>query len=94
MIFKTTREEALHELENYINNDIVNSLNKKGSKAISINSKENNIIQVTPDNPQLGYVGVPNYVDTNKIKEITNKKQIPVVAPLGVDENNQVYNIT
>ncbi len=75
------------------NNDIVNSLNKKGSKAISINSKENNIIQVTPDNPQLGFVGVPNYVDTNKIKEITNKKQIPVVAPLGVDENNQVYNI-
>ena len=75
------------------NNDIVSSLNKKGSKAVSINSKINNIINIIPDKPELGFVGIPNKIDTDIIKNIIIKKQIPVVAPLGLDINNQTYNI-
>ena len=75
------------------NKDIVDSLNKKGSKAISINSKINNVINVAPDRQELGFVGVPNNIDIDIIKSIINKNQIPVVAPLGLDKNNQVYNI-
>ena len=75
------------------NTDIVNSLKEKDSIGISINSKTNNIISVTPDEKKLGFVGVPDKIDINIIKEIINKNQIPVVAPLGLDINNQTYNI-
>jgi len=75
------------------NNDIVNSLNKRGSKAISINTKVNNIIKVVPDKPELGFVGIPQKIDSQIIKNIINQKQIPIVAPLGLDSSNQSYNI-
>ena len=75
------------------NNDIVNSLEKKGSKAVSINSRSNNIISVIPDRKELGFVGIPNKIDIDIIKKVINKKQIPVVAPLGLDLNNNTYNI-
>ena len=75
------------------NNDIVTSLNKKGSKAISINTKSNNVINVIPDKQELGFVGIPDKIDTDFIKEKVNQNQIPIVAPLGLGQNNQTYNI-
>ena len=75
------------------NDDIVNSLNKKGIKAIPINSKVNNIIKITPDKPELGFVGIPDNINIDLIKDMINQKQIPVVAPLGLDNNNHTYNI-
>ena len=75
------------------NNDIVSSLNKKGSKAISINTKINNVINVIPDKPELGFVGVPQKIDLGIIKNIIGQNQIPIVAPLGLGEDNQTYNI-
>ena len=75
------------------NNDIVSSLNKKGSKAISINSKINNVINVIPDKQELGFVGVPDKINSDIIKDMISQNQIPIVAPLGLDKNNQTYNI-
>ncbi len=75
------------------NNDIVNSLKKKGSKAISVNTKSNNIISVIPDNQELGFVGIPDKINLDIIKNIINQNQIPVVAPLGLDVNSHTYNI-
>ena len=75
------------------NNDIVNSLNKKGSKAISINTKTKNIINVSPENEELGFVGIPEKINNNTINELIKNNQIPVVAPLGLGKDNQVYNI-
>ena len=75
------------------NNDIVNSLNEKGSKAISINTKTNNIINVSPENEELGFVGIPEKINNNIINESIKNNQIPVVAPLGLGKDNQVYNI-
>ena len=75
------------------NNDIVNSLNKKGSKAISINTKTNNIINVSPENEELGFVGIPEKINNNIINELIKNNQIPVVAPLGLGKDNQAYNI-
>ena len=75
------------------NNDIVNSLNKKGSKAISINTKTKNIINVSPENEELGFVGIPEKINNNIINELIKNNQIPVVAPLGLGKDNQVYNI-
>ena len=75
------------------NNDIVNSLNKVGSKAVSIHTKINNVINVVPDKPELGFVGVPQEINIEIIKNIISQNQIPIVAPLGLDKDKQTYNI-
>ena len=75
------------------NKDIVNSLKKKGSQAVSITSKLNNIINVVPDNKELGFVGIPEDINIEFLKDVINKKQIPVIAPLGIDKNKNTYNI-
>jgi acetylglutamate kinase len=75
------------------NNDIVNSLNEKGSKAVSINTKARNIINVSPENEELGFVGIPEKINNSIINELIKNNQIPVVAPLGLGEDNQAYNI-
>ena len=75
------------------NNDIVDSLNIKGSRAVSINSKVNNIIKIIPDNKELGYVGIPQDININFLKNLIKENKIPVVAPLGLDENDNVFNI-
>jgi acetylglutamate kinase len=75
------------------NNDIVNSLNKKGLKAISINTKNRNIINVSPENEELGFVGIPEKINNNTINELIKNNQIPVVAPLGLGKDSQAYNI-
>ena len=75
------------------NKDIVDSLKKKGSEAVTITSKTNNVINVVPDNKELGFVGIPDSINIEFIKDIINKKQIPVIAPLGIDKNKNTYNI-
>ena len=93
---RVTNKEVISIVEKVLiefNNDIVNSLHKKGCDAVSINSKKNNIIKVIPDKSELGFVGVPESINIETIKDIIYKKKIPVVAPLGLGENNQAYNI-
>ena len=75
------------------NEDIVESLNNKSSEATQINSKKTNVINVVPENKELGFVGMPKRIDTEIIKDLIRNNKIPVVAPLGLDEKNQVYNI-
>tara|TARA_B100000886_G_scaffold325146_1_gene270453 strand:- start:517 stop:1365 length:849 start_codon:yes stop_codon:yes gene_type:complete len=75
------------------NNDIVSSLDKIGSKAISINTKNNNIIKVIPESEDLGFVGIPNEINVDKIKDIIKENIIPIISPLGLGANNQSYNI-
>ena len=93
---RVTDEKVIKIVEEVLidfNNDIVSSLNKKGSKAISINSKINNVINVIPDKQELGFVGVPDKINSDIIKDIISQNQIPIVAPLGLGKNNQTYNI-
>ena len=93
---RVTDEQVIKIVEEVLidfNNDIVSSLKKKGSKAISINSKINNVINVIPDKQELGFVGVPDKINSDIIKDIISQNQIPIVAPLGLDKNNQTYNI-
>ena len=75
------------------NKDIVESLNNKSSEATQINSKKSNVINVVPENKELGFVGIPKRINTEIIKDLIRNNKIPVVAPLGLDEKNQVYNI-
>ena len=93
---RVTNKNVINIVEKVLidfNNDIVSSLKKNGSNAVSINTKVNNIINVVPDEPELGFVGVPKDIDVGVIKKIIGKNQIPIVAPLGLDKNNQTFNI-
>ena len=82
-------EEVLIEF----NNDIVSNLKKLGSNAVSFHTKENNIIEVTPEKKELGFVGIPKKINSQLIENIINQNQIPIVAPLGLGSNQQTYNI-
>ncbi len=93
---RVTDEKVIKIVEEVLidfNNDIVSSLKKKGSKAVSINSKINNVINVIPHKQELGFVGVPDKINSDTIKDMISQNQIPIVAPLGLDKNNQTYNI-
>ncbi|MAH89974.1 MAG: acetylglutamate kinase [Candidatus Pelagibacter sp.] len=93
---RVTDEKVISIVEDVLidfNKDIVNSLKKKGSEAVSVTSKLNNIINVVPDNKELGFVGIPADINIEFLKNVINKKQIPVIAPLGIDKNKNTYNI-
>ena len=75
------------------NKDIVSSLNEKETEAISIHTKENNIINVIPETEELGFVGIPNKINIDFLKDIIKQKKIPIISPLGLGDNNQTYNI-
>ncbi len=84
-----TVEEVLIDF----NNDIVNSLKKLGSEAASFHTKTDNIIKVKPERKELGFVGIPNEINDSLIQNALNKNKIPIIAPLGLGDNNQTYNI-
>ena len=93
---RVTDEKIINIVEKVLvdfNNDIVNSLNEKGSKAVSINTKTKNIINVKPENKELGFVGIPEKINTDVINRLIKNNQIPVVAPLGLGDDEQAYNI-
>ena len=93
---RVTDKEVLKIVEKVLiefNNDIVNSLKKKGTLAVPLNTKTNNIINVLPENKELGFVGIPEKMNANIIEKVINQKQIPVVAPLGLDKDRQTFNI-
>jgi len=75
------------------NKEIVGALQKKICKAKPITIKENNIIYVQQKNKELGYVGYPTRVDTKIINNFIKEGFIPIVAPMGLDEKGQAYNI-
>ena len=93
---RVTDEKIINIVENVLidfNHDIRNSLSEQGSKAVSINTKENNIIKVIPEAEELGFVGKPNKINIDLIEDIINENFIPIISPLGLGENNQTYNI-
>ncbi len=75
------------------NKEIVNALKDQSCETRRITSKEYNIIIVKPESEKLGFVGSPTHIKTNVLKEIIKVNEVPVVAPLGLDENNQTFNI-
>ena len=93
---RVTDQKIINIVESVLidfNNDIVDSLRKFGTDAISIHTKKNNIIKVTPESKELGFVGIPNEINNNLIEKILNKKQVPIISPLGLGNDNHPYNI-
>ena len=75
------------------NKEIVNALKDQSCRAREITSKENNVIIVKPESDALGFVGKPTKIKTNILTEIVKANMVPVIASLGLNENNQTFNI-
>ena len=75
------------------NKEIIKALEKKSCKAKSITVKENNIIHVEQENKELGYVGKPIKVNTDLLNDILLMEFIPIITPMGLDQEGQAYNI-
>ncbi len=93
---RVTDKKIINIVENVLidfNNDIVKSLEVKGTKGVSINTKNNNVIHVDPESSELGFVGVPKKIESDVINKILNKNFIPVISPLGIGKDLQTYNI-
>ncbi|MGA1847392.1 acetylglutamate kinase [Deferribacter abyssi] len=88
-----------------VNKEIVKLINKHGGKAIGLSGKDGNLIKAkkllitkqnnfvkTPEIIDIGHVGTVESVNINVLKSIM-ENFIPVIAPIGVDENFETYNI-
>ena len=93
---RVTNEKIINIVEDVLvdfNEDIVNSLIEKGSNAVPINTKKNNVIEVIPEAEELGFVGKPSKININIIKDIIKESSVPIISPLGLGKNNQTFNI-
>jgi len=93
---RVTDKETIKVVEEVLidfNKEIINALNQQNCKSESINSKENNILTVIQENEELGFVGSPINVDQSIIDKIIADKKVPIIAPLGLDKNDQTYNV-
>ena len=75
------------------NFEILNEIKNYSVNAKSITSKENNIISVKAISEELGFVGTPYKINTGILKKIVKANEIPIIAPLGLNSENQVYNV-
>lgn len=93
-------------LSGSINKNIVQEINRAGGMAIGLSGKDGNLIQAKrltkikkdPDSNiekilNLGFVGEPSYVNPDVLSVFENSDIIPVIAPIGVGENGETYNI-
>ena len=93
---RVTDKETIKIVEEVLidfNKEIINALDQQNCKSQSINSKENNILTVIQENEELGFVGSPTNVDQSIIDKIIADKKVPIIAPLGLDKNDQTYNV-
>ena len=93
---RVTDKETIKVVEEVLidfNKEIINALDQQNCESQSINSKENNILTVVEENEELGFVGSPTNVDQSIIDKIIADKKVPIIAPLGLDKNDQTYNV-
>ena len=93
---RVTEKETIEVVEQVLvefNSEIIEALKEQQCDSQTINSRENNIMTVVQENTELGFVGTPSNINKSMIDKIVDKKKVPVIAPLGLDENNQTYNI-
>jgi acetylglutamate kinase len=89
-----------------VNKEIVASINRSGGKAIGVTGKDGQLIRArrltierrgpeleAPEIIDIGHVGEVRQVDTELLNVILDSNFIPVIAPIGCDDDGQSYNI-
>ncbi|WP_167940958.1 acetylglutamate kinase [Desulfobaculum xiamenense] len=88
-----------------VNKEIVTQLNLAGGKAVGLSGKDGGTIScrklelavdrenLPPEIIDLGHVGEVTAIDPTLIRSLMRDGFIPVIAPVGVDEHGETYNI-
>ena len=89
-----------------VNKEIVNMINQQGGHAVGLTGKDGGLIkaqklQVEKNDPVLqrteiidyGHVGAVERIDPSIVQLLESKSFIPVIAPVGVGDDGQTYNI-
>ena len=76
-----------------INKDIVRRINVHGGRAVGVSGIDANLIKVKKHNEDLGLVGEVTEVNAAFIKNLLQDGYLPVIAPIGVDDEGTVYNV-
>lgn len=88
-----------------VNKEIVNLINTQGGRAVGLSGKDGRLIwaqklemaveraDAPPEIIDLGKVGEVVAVDTSVITSLQAANFVPVIAPVGVDEEGNTYNI-
>jgi len=84
---------VVEEVLNSFNKEITEALKKNKCDSQGITNKQNNILFVEQENQNLGFVGAPKEINQSIIEQIVKEKKVPVIAPLGLNKENQVFNI-
>jgi len=79
-----------------VNKSLVSMVEELGVRGIGISGKDGGLLQVEKkysDGQDIGYVGEITKVDTKILEDLLEKDFLPIVAPIGLDENYVTYNI-
>jgi acetylglutamate kinase len=89
-----------------INKQIVSGINAAGGRAVGVSGKDGNLIvakklhrmkldpQTLENKPvDLGFVGEPDKVSPEVLRQIMESDLIPVIAPVGIGPKGETYNI-
>ena len=96
---RVTDDETMEIAEmvlNKVNKQLVTMVEELGVKAVGISGKDGGLLQVEKkysDGQDIGYVGEITKVDPKILYDLLEKDFLPIVAPIGLDDNFQTYNI-
>ncbi len=78
-----------------VNKEIVAGINASGGKAVGISGKDGDLIKARPQDcsGKLGFVGEVDEINPQIIETLIENGYIPVIAPIGIDDEQQSYNI-
>ena len=79
-----------------VNKELVTFVQSLGIKAVGISGKDGGLLQVEkkcPDGQDIGFVGEITRVNPKILFDLLEKDFLPIVCPVGLDENFCTYNI-
>ena len=96
---RVTDEETMDVAEmvlNKVNKSLVQLVQSLGVQAIGISGKDGGLLKVEKkysNGEDIGFVGDITEVNPDIIFDLLKKDYLPVICPIGMDENFQTYNI-
>ena len=96
---RVTDKETMEVAEmvlNKVNKNLVQLMERNGIKSVGICGKDGNTLHVTRatvEGQDIGFVGDIDKVDTGLLQSLIDQDFVPVVAPIGLDDEFQAYNI-
>ncbi len=79
-----------------VNKSLVTMVQELGVKAVGISGKDGGLLKVEKKlsgGQDIGYVGEIKEVNTKILLDLLENDYLPIVAPIGIDDNFDTYNI-